>query len=120
MQHSGFLCLPCPYGHTLLDLPHCFAPHSFKRPSTGRVDAFLSNVARRVEDLAIGRLGIKNLTTDDIIASASRLGFQRLLLTDCASSRLRMRVSLNVPQADVVHALHEEASGLPWMRSLNF
>ena len=87
--------------------------------STGREDALLCHVARRVQDLATGRLDVGPPGAADLVASAARLGFQRLLLADCASCRLRMRLSLNVPHADVVLALTEEACGLPWMRDLN-
>ena len=84
----------------------------------GRVDAVLANVARRIDDLSTGRVDTP-IYSGDVVASAARLGSQRLLLADCSSCRLRMRVALNVPLADVVHVLTDEATGMPWMRSLN-
>ncbi|KAK9805893.1 hypothetical protein WJX73_002145 [Symbiochloris irregularis] len=88
--------------------------------ATGRVDAVLTNVARRVEEILTGRLELSSLSTNDVVACASRLATQRLLLADCPSTRQLMRLSLNVPQADVVHVLTEDSSGMPWMRNLNF
>lgn len=80
----------------------------------------LTNVARRIEEILTGRLELSSLSTNDVVACASRLAAQRLLLADCPSTRQLLRLSLNVPQADVVHVLTEEASGMPWMRNLNF
>ena len=87
--------------------------------TAGRANAVLSSVARRIEDLSEGRFDFA-VHSGDIVACTTRMGKQRLLLADCGSCRLRMRLSLNVPEADVIHILFDEATGMPWMKSLNF
>ena len=41
---------------------------------------------------------LNKMQLGDLVAAAARLGAKRLLLTESASRRLRMKLALNVPQ----------------------
>ena len=76
--------------------------------STGRSDASLMNVADRYTSMTSTAPGEKVPDQSRLVTVAARLGANRLLITEPASKRWRMRMALNIPAEDVVYVLKED------------
>ena len=88
--------------------------------AAGRAEAYLEDVAARLAGLLAARME-PPVAAGDLVAAATRLGAQRLLLADAGARRLRMRVALNVAPADAAHALRGAAAlaAVPWLAQLD-
>ena len=76
--------------------------------ATGRADASLIDVATRYANMTGTAPGEKLPELPRLLAVAARLGANRLLITEPASGRWRMRMALNVPAEDAVYVLKED------------
>lgn len=84
----------------------------------GRCDAVVEDVVFRLQQLAEVR-SLPGVTYGDCVACLRQLGARRLILTEQGGKRLGMRISLNVPQDDVIESLQRDAH-TPWLKDLNY
>ena len=84
----------------------------------GRCDAVVENVVFRLQQLAEMR-NLAKMSFGDCLTCCKRLAAKRLLLTEQDSKRLWMRLSLNVPQDDVIEVLQQDQT-ITWLKDLNY
>ncbi|KAK9830101.1 hypothetical protein WJX72_009780 [[Myrmecia] bisecta] len=83
----------------------------------GRCDAILEPVNVRLQTML--QNGCEPaMCLGDVISAATRLGAKRLVLAESGSKRMRMKLSLNVPEDDLVHVLRNDET-IPWLKNVN-
>ena len=85
---------------------------------TGRCDAVMEDVVFRLQQLAEVR-NLQGISFGDCVNCCRKLGAKRLILAEQGGKRLWMRISLNVPQDDVVEVLQQDAT-IVWLQDLNY